>query len=289
MRNADAAMYKAKYDGRSTYRYFTAEIGQQAEYWVEVEHGLKQGLAREEFSLVYQPQVNPQSGETEVVEVLLRWNSARLGQVPPGRFIPIAEEAGSIIEIGDWVLERLCQHINVIGAQSPDNLRYAVNVSGRQLKDPEFVSRALAILEKYRVPAARIEFELTESILIEHEVSVEALQQIKAHGIRLSLDDFGVGYSSLSYLSRYPFDTLKIDRSFVRNINHVDGGATNLCDMIIGIANRLGLQIVAEGVESEGQYEFLRSHGVHLLQGFFLCEPLPKEAMMGFVQRSLPD
>lgn len=276
LRNADTAMYRVKNEGRNAYCFFTREIGDQASYSLELEDQLRRSLKRDELDLHFQPQVDIESGAVIGAEALLRWHSSRFGQVPLDRFIPVAEQTGLIVEIGDWVLERVCQIISEWQAKKLPVLPIAVNISSRQLQKPGFIDMVRDVMSRYEVGMGVIDFEITESLLLEAATLPENIfSDLKALGIRLSLDDFGVGYSSLSYLKRFPFDILKIDRSFVRDINH-DPDDEALIGAIIAIGRALALDVVAEGVETEDQLQLLKQQGAKVAQGYLFSRPLPQ-------------
>lgn len=284
LRNADAAMYRAKQEGRNTYRFYTQDIGQQAHVYVEMDGHLRQVLEREELELFFQPQVRIADGAIVGAEALLRWRNGRLGEVAPSRFIPLAEETGLIVPIGNWVLRQAFTAASDWRRRGLPPIRLAVNISGRQIKEPNFIVEVRSLLAAFDVPVTCLEFEITESLLIENApATVMALRDLKQTGIRLSLDDFGVGYSSLGYLKRYPFDAIKIDRSFIRDIEH-DASDAALCDAIIAMGERLGLQVVGEGVETEKQLQFLKQHGAGLAQGYHIAEPMPLAQFEAFVR-----
>jgi len=278
LRNSDAAMYKAKNEGRNTYRFFTSEIGNQASYYMEMETHLRRVIAKGELSVHYQPQIDMVTKRMVGAEALLRWHSPVLGEVDVERFIPVAEDTGLIVEIGAWVLEKVCNDIVQWQAQGLAPVRIAVNISTRQLKEPNFIEQVQAIVEKKQVSPDSLELEITESLLLENAaMSAHILEQLKRLGFRLSLDDFGVGYSSLSYLRRYPFDALKIDRSFIRDINH-DSDAAALSSAIVAIGESLGMDVVGEGVEEQAHFDVLSQQGATIAQGFLISRPLDKRA-----------
>lgn len=287
LRNADTAMYQAKNEGRNTFRFYTKEIGHKANYYLELEGHLRQSLKRNELELHYQPQVNLESGEVTGAEALLRWHSSHFGQVPLDRFIPVAEETGLIVEIGNWVLECVCRAIQGWREQKLPVIPISVNISSRQLQEPEFVSQVEAILSHYDIGPGLIDFEITESLLLETaSMPLNVFRDIKSLGIRISLDDFGVGYSSLSYLKRFPFDILKIDKSFVQDIDHAADDAA-LIGAFIAIGNALSLEVIAEGVENEIQASFLKRHGATMAQGYFFGRPLPQWQFENYLKKRM--
>ncbi|MBI3773451.1 MAG: EAL domain-containing protein [Gammaproteobacteria bacterium] len=287
LRNADTAMYRAKHEGRNAYRFFTREIGDQASYSLELEEHLRRSLKRNELDLHFQPQVDIETGAVIGAEVLLRWHSSHFGQVPLDRFIPVAEQTGLIVEIGNWVLARVCQIISEWRSRKLPVLPIAVNISSRQLQTPGFIDMVRDVMSRYEIGAGVIDFEITESLLLEASSMPENIfADLKSLGIRLSLDDFGVGYSSLSYLKRFPFDILKIDRSFVRDINH-DPDDEALIGAIIAIGRALALDVVAEGVETEAQLHLLKQLGAKVVQGYLFSRPLPQWEFENYLKNRL--
>ncbi|WP_260294170.1 EAL domain-containing protein [Sedimenticola hydrogenitrophicus] len=275
MRNADAAMYNAKDSGRNTYRFFTPAMNENALRRLEMESRLRHALKNGELSLHYQPQVSADGAELLGAEALLRWHNPVLGQVPPDKFIPLAEDLGVIHEIGEWILLTACRQAYTWFGERQLPFRMAVNVSPLQLRDGRIVPVVRRALEQSGLPPAMLELELTEGLLMEHPEEKEALlRELKGLGVTLALDDFGTGYSSLSYLRRFPFDILKIDRSFIRDLT-TDPDDAELTLSIISMAHSLRLQVVAEGVETLEQLQFLQAHGCDLIQGFYFSKPLP--------------
>ncbi|MGB0747216.1 MAG: bifunctional diguanylate cyclase/phosphodiesterase [Magnetospiraceae bacterium] len=276
LRNADAAMYQAKEAGRSTYRFFTAAMNQQAVARLEMETQLRRALARGEFFLNYQPLFDAQTGVPVGAEALMRWNNDALGMVPPDQFIPLAEDMGIIVEIGDWLLETVCKKAREWSDRGHP-LRLAVNISPRQFRDGVIVDQVLKVIRAGYIPANLLEIEVTEGLLlkdcVDPEITVGSLKDI---GVRLSVDDFGTGYSSLSYLKQFQFDTLKIDKEFVSGVT-TDVDHETLVRTIIAMARALGLSIIAEGVETEAQAEFLRAQGCDILQGYLFQKPMITE------------
>jgi diguanylate cyclase (GGDEF)-like protein/PAS domain S-box-containing protein len=276
MQHADAALYKAKSEGRGRYRYYTDELTDSARHRIECETRLRYAIKNEEFEVYYQPQVHIQTGRIVGAEALIRWNDPIRGIVSPLEFIPIAEETGLIGEIGEWVLNETCRQGKIWFDQG-HRLTLAVNLSAHQVRHqniPEMVENAL---KKSGYPANRLELELTESALMQREEeTVEMLHNLRAHGIRLAIDDFGTGYSSLSYLKRFPIDVLKIDKSFVDDIPF-DKDDMAIVTAIIAMAHALGFQVLAEGTERIEQIEFLKEKGCTMYQGYFKSQPVPAE------------
>ncbi len=275
MKQADIAMYQAKADGRNTLRYFDPEMQAELAARAALEAALREGIVEQQFLLLYQPQVDRLQGITGA-EVLLRWNHPQRGIVSPTEFIPIAEETGLILAIGYWVLEATCMLLYE-WSRLPHNsdLDLAVNVSPYQFKQADFVDRVRAILETTKAPAHHLKLELTESILIDCiQDSIDKMNALKALGVEFALDDFGTGYSSLSYLTRLPLQQLKIDRSFISQLpdNTIDAV---VAQTIINMARSLNMSVIAEGVETEAQLQFIEQQGCTSYQGYLFSKPLP--------------
>ncbi len=275
MRHADAAMYQAKRSGRNNLQFFTPELNARVTRHLHLESDLRHATTRNEFVLHYQPRIDALSGQIAGVESLVRWQHPVEGMIPPGQFIPLAEESGLIIEIGAWIIREACRQHQQWRRDGIGPMPISINLSALQLKDDTLLATLSQAIASFDVPAAQIELELTESLLMEHVgATIAVLQRIKALGFTLSIDDFGTGYSSLNYLCRFPIDKLKIDRSFVQNIH---GAPENLAvtKAIIGLGHTLGLEIVAEGVEHASDVAVLQSVGCDELQGFFYARPMP--------------
>ena len=270
--NADAAMYRAKENGRNNFQFFTEDINARARDRLELESQLRRGLDRDEFTLHYQPQIDARSGQAVGFEALLRWTSPTRGPVSPGVFIPILEESGLIVPIGEWVLREACAWAN--GLPDSDALLISVNLSARQFRHAELHRAVEAALTRSGLPAGRLELEITESSLIDPKMNVATMDRLKRLGARLTVDDFGTGYSSLSYLKRFPIDRLKIDASFVRDVAD-DQDDAEIVTAIIGLAHNLDLRVVAEGVETEAQLEFLSRKNCDEIQGYLVARPMP--------------
>ena len=275
LRNADAAMYQAKESGRNTFRFFTSAMNESSLRRMEMEPHLRLAMDRDEFSLHFQPQVCAATGEIKGVEALLRWNNPALGEVPPDVFISLAEDIGVIHKIGAWVLENACRQICEWNRELDTPLRVAVNISPLQFRDYGLVDTVRRVLDETGLDSELLEIELTEGVLLDNNREKDAmLGNLKGLGITLTMDDFGTGYSSLSYLRSFPFDVIKIDRSFIGDIS-VDQADAELTQSIITMAHILKLQVVAEGVETEEQLQFLRKHRCDLIQGFYTGRPVP--------------
>lgn len=274
IKDADAALHKAKEQGRNTYEFFAPEINVKATERLTLETQFRGALERQELALYYQPQVDLFSGAIIGFEALLRWHHPELGLVSPGRFILIAEENGLIIPVGEWVLEEACRQIKVWQDGGLPALRITVNVSARQFRQPTFVESVQRVLQVSGVPPSLLELELTESsIMQDTDRNVGRLHELKLIGIRLALDDFGTGYSSLGYLQRFPIDTLKVDLTLVRDLA-TSKQAVAIVTAVTAMAQTLGLDVIAEGVETEAQMLRLREHGCRVGQGHFWGVPL---------------
>jgi diguanylate cyclase (GGDEF)-like protein/PAS domain S-box-containing protein len=275
--NADAAMYRAKEQGRNNYQYFTRDMNERAIQRVQMEAALRQALEREEFRLFYQPKVDLVTGKICGFEALLRWQHPDKGMVLPGEFIPVLEETGLIVPTGEWVLRTACLQI---GAWQKAGLKVppvSVNLSARQFEQKSLKTAVRQILRDTKVDPSLVEFEITESLLMnDPEGAARTLHSLKESGVRLSMDDFGTGYSSLGYLKRFPIDTLKIDRTFVRDIS-TDADDATLTRAIINLAQTLRLKVIAEGVETEDQLAFLRTNGCDEMQGYLFARPAGAE------------
>ena len=284
MRNADLALYKAKADGRGTHRLFELEMDRQMQVRRGLEVDLRRAVALRQLELAYQPQTNLSDGRLMGFEALLRWNHPRHGVVPPGAFIPLAEEVGLIVPIGAWVLRAACAE----AATWPGDLSVAVNLSAVQFRDPRLVETVSAALSVSGLPPERLELEITEGALLEDTNSVlTALNAMRAQGVRVSMDDFGTGYSSLSYLQRFPFDRIKIDQSFVRNMVGHDSAA--IIRAVAGLGASLGMSTVAEGVETRDQLDRIRAEGCTAAQGYLISRPLHASAARSFIQTYVAD
>ncbi len=275
LRHADVAMYHAKEKGRNSYYFYSEEMNQSARDRLVLENRLRADIENKKgFALVYQPKIDMRTNQVCGMEALVRWENQELGMVSPARFIPIAEESGLIVPLGRWILQTACEQLKAWLTQSDQPLKIAVNLSGRQLKQPDLVPMVAEVLEKTGLDPALLELELTESMLMETvENTIELLQQLKDLGVSLAIDDFGTGYSSLSYLTRFPIDTLKIDRSFVNDLESDQNDAT-IVEAIVVMAHSLELQVVAEGVENEFQRHFLQERHCDQFQGFLFSKPV---------------
>ncbi|NWN90717.1 EAL domain-containing protein [Marinobacter adhaerens] len=275
LQHADAAMYQAKRQGKSSYAHFTPEMHEQSHERLQMESRLRRALELEEFELHFQPILETATGQLRTVEALLRWNNPVMGMTLPDRFIPLAEETGLIIPIGEWVFEEACRAANRWKLLTGRDIDISVNVSPRQFRDPRFTGSVKAALSRNDLAPERLELEITERLLLDNSIeTADILRQLDREGVRLAVDDFGTGYSALSYLKGYPFDTLKIDKSFIHDVTQ-EQEAGALVRAIINMAHSLGLTITAEGVDDALQAEFLKKEGCDLAQGYFYSVPLP--------------
>lgn len=277
MKHADAAMYHAKNRGRNTFEFFSQAINRGVRERLEIENGLRDALKHGGFRLHYQPQIDLATGSVCSVEALLRWRHPVLGAITPDRFIPIAEETKLILPLGLWVIDRACHQMRSWRNEGIAGVRMAINVSVKQLQDESFFEALGSIVERHGLSGSDIELEITESAIMENLSRVQAiLKSLQDYGITLSIDDFGTGYSSLGRLKLLPIQSLKIDRSFVQDIE-TDHGNAKICDGIIALGHSLGLTIIAEGVETEAQKNLLQNSGCDAIQGFLVAKPLPAD------------
>ena len=277
LRNADTAMYCSKEAGRNTYHYYTESMNQGVARRLLLEEHLRGALMRGEFRLHYQPQIELASGRLIGTEALLRWNNPELGEVSPAEFIPIAEQTGLIVSIGEYVITESLAQLAQWQQMAEQPLRMAVNVSPRQFRDPALVPFIERAIKRTGVPAECLELEITEGVLMSGHSYVDiALSAINRLGVAIAMDDFGTGYSSLSYLRNYPFDILKIDRSFIDDVP-MDEADRELVNATIAMAHGLGLKVVAEGVETRGQLDYLKAQGCDYAQGYLFSSAVPGE------------
>lgn len=284
LKNADMAMYKSKELGKNRYVIYDPSLQTVVDDRMKLGKNLRDALSKNEFLLYFQPQIDLRTGTVSGFEALLRWISPELGMVPPLKFIKITEENGMIIELGEWVLEKACQFIKRLERTTGAQFSIAVNVSIIQLMQDNFVQQVLDILDKYQVAPEAVELEITESVLIESfDVIYRKLKMLRDHRIRIALDDFGKGYSSLNYLCQLPISTLKIDKTFIDNIVDIDKGPIITGD-IVAIGHKVGLEVIAEGVEAKEQMEYLVKHGCDKIQGYFYCKPLPEKEVIQYIK-----
>ena len=283
LKNADTAMYHAKAAGRNNYQFFAEAMNEASAERLNIERKLRHALARNELHLAYQPQFRADGSRPTGVEALLRWHHPEEGPISPVRFVPVAEETGIIVEIGDWVLRTACREVQAWIDRGLPPLRVAVNVSARQLRRRDFCEMVAGALAESGLPAELLELEITESSVMENpEEAIAILSRLGRMGVSLAVDDFGTGYSSLSYLKRFPIDHLKIDRSFVSDIEQ-DLNDRAIAFGTIALAHSLGLNVIAEGVETEDQLELLRSNGCDEVQGYLFSKPLDGHTAYAFL------
>jgi diguanylate cyclase (GGDEF)-like protein len=289
LNHADLALYAAKSEARGDFRFFVPQMATQTRRRMQIEQGLRDALARNELQLVYQPQISLQTWRVIGFEALLRWNHPELGDVPPAEFVPVAEDCGLILDIGQWVLREAC----LAAREWPEATHVSVNVSSVQAMSHDLCESIRRMLEEFGMPARRLELEITESVFLnETHATIQGLRALKDLGLRIALDDFGTGYSSLAYLRRFPFDTLKIDHSFVRELMS-RGDARAIVRSIVGLARTLNMNTVAEGVEEPQQLDVLGGYGCGAIQGHFVARPMHASEVPGFVaawaERPRPD
>lgn len=280
---ADLAMYKAKQEGRNNYQWYTNDLNQRSDERVTLRNDLQKAIESQAFDLYYQPQIDGRGGRIVGFEALLRWQHPERGFIPPAVFIPLAESTGQIIPLSEWVLDTACRQISQLGEQGINGLSVAVNISPVQFQRNNFVDAVQAALQKYSFRAELLELEITETVLFTNaEQAIETLHRLKQLGVRISIDDFGTGFSSLNYLKRLPIDKVKIDRSFVQDIIR-DRDDAAITRGIISMAHHLRLKVVAEGVETEPQLAFLKKCRCDEFQGYYFAKPMPYTQIAGFL------
>jgi EAL domain-containing protein (putative c-di-GMP-specific phosphodiesterase class I) len=287
MKNADIAMYLAKEQGKNNFQFYSEDIKIQSLERMTLETSLRHALERNEFLLHYQAKLDLKTKEITGVEALLRWQHPDLGMLTPVQFIPIAEETGLIVAIGRWVLKTACAQNVAWQRDGLPPLCMAVNLSARQFTDENLLQDIVTVLEESGMRPELLELELTESMVMQHpEQARKLLTAIKQMGVRIAIDDFGVGYSSLAQIKRFPIDTLKVDRSFIRDLaeNAEDRAIT---EAIITMGKTLSLTVVAEGVETQEQQSFLSDHACDAMQGFYFSKPIPHDEFASFMRQRL--
>jgi diguanylate cyclase (GGDEF)-like protein/PAS domain S-box-containing protein len=285
VRNADIAMYRAKHLGKNNYQFYSNEMSARAFERLTLETSLRHALKRDEFFLEYQPQIDSRSGKIKAVEALLRWQHPELGVVSPSDFVPILEETGLIVKVGDWTLRTACDQVVKWHQQGFAGLRVCVNLSSRQFNDPDFIQSFHSIISETGIKPERLELELTESLLMRNaSKTISALNTLSHIGVQIAVDDFGTGYSSLNYLRRFPISTLKIDRSFVQDVIE-DSDDAAIASAIIVMGQTLNLNVVAEGVESEAQLEFLNQRHCYEIQGNIFSNPLDADGITALLEK----
>lgn len=289
IKNADTAMYQAKENGRQSYQFFKPAMNVRAVERQSIEESLRRALERQEFALHYQPKINLKTGEITGAEALLRWMHPARGTVPPGQFIPVAEDCGLILPIGNWVLHEACYQARAWVDAGLPLATMAVNISAMEFRDENFLEGVFAALEETGLDARYLELELTESVLMKHAESTQSiLKALRAKGIQLAVDDFGTGYSSLSYLRKFPIDALKIDQSFVRQITTAPD-ETTIVTAIISMGRSLKLRVVAEGVETMEELAFLQGHHCDEAQGYYFSRPVLAEKFAALLKTGMPE
>ena len=288
LKHADTAMYQAKAMGRHTYQVYSESMDEKNRHRAILASALRRAIDRNELSLVFQPRLSISRQRVTGVEALLRWDSKEFGMVSPAQFIPLAEESGMILELGAWALREACLTLREWHEQGLEELSMAVNVSSTQLQRGDLQAVVARTLQETGIPANRLELELTESVIMTHpEQNADTLRACRRLGISLAIDDFGTGYSSLAYLKRLPLTTLKIDREFIGDLNH-DTDDEAITSTIITMGQSLALKVVAEGVETWDQYEFLRNHGCDEVQGHWVSQALGADQCLRFIRDYYP-
>jgi EAL domain-containing protein (putative c-di-GMP-specific phosphodiesterase class I) len=286
--HADAALHQAKAQGRGVLRFFSPELSNRARSRLTLEADLRQAIERQELVLHYQPQIDLQSGRIVGLEALVRWNHPVRGMVPPGEFIAFAEESGLVVRMGDWVLQEAARQIRAWSEAGLAPPQVAVNVSAVQLSRGHLVDAVQHCLASSGIAPQQLELEITESfIMLDRDRSLQSLAELKALGVRLSIDDFGTGYSSLAYLQQLEVHKLKVDMSFVRDMTTNSGNAS-IVRAVVAMGHSLGLEVVAEGVETQEQAVYLRQLHCNAIQGYLVSRPLPAEQMTAFLQAFAP-
>jgi len=282
IQQADLAMYKAKQQGRNNYQWYTKDLNQKVSERVTLRNELQKAIETEAFQLYYQPQIDGRSGQVIGIEALLRWDHAEQGFISPAQFIPVAEDTGQIIPLSQWVLETACRQNRELNSQSQTSTTVAVNISPVQFQRANFVENVRATLELTGLPADLLELEITETVLLDNaERAIHTLHALKSLGVRISIDDFGTGFSSLNYLKRLPIDKVKIDRSFVNEVIS-DRHDAAITQGIISMAHHLKLKVIAEGVETEPQFAFLKKNHCDAFQGYYFARPMPFPQLQAF-------
>lgn len=294
LRNADVAMYHAKSAGRNNYQFYAARMNEAASERLQLENALRQAVAsispeQSQFALHFQPQIDAASGQIIGLEALARWQHEILGNIPPSRFIPVAEDTGLIQPLGDWVFWESCRHVRRLKDLGIFGIPVAVNISAQQLRHENLPLTVRGAMACYDLSASDLELEITESTAMQNpEITIAILNQLSDMGIALAIDDFGTGYSSLAYLKHLPIQRLKLDQSFVKDIES-DRSDAAICSATIALGHNLGLKLVAEGVETKEQEDFLSNLGCDFMQGYLYSKPLPFEQLLSFIQSHKPE
>ncbi|HSW93864.1 MAG TPA: bifunctional diguanylate cyclase/phosphodiesterase [Gammaproteobacteria bacterium] len=279
-RNAALAMHRAKQAGSGVFHYFTKAMNFEAHEHIQLEMALKKAINNHEFILHYQPKLNLRDGSIEGVEALIRWENPEMGLITPSRFIPLAEETGLIMPIGEWVLREACQTNQAWQTEGYEPISIAVNLSAKQFQHPNIAELVKTILSESGMDPKYLELEITETAVMEDvEAAITKLNDIKKMGVQISIDDFGTGYTSISYLKKFPINGLKIDQSFIKDIPE-NANNTAITSAIIALAHTLGMKVVAEGVETAGQLQYLTDNKCDIVQGYYLSRPLPEQKIV---------
>ena len=277
IKNADVAMYHAKETGRNTFRLYSPTMNSEAMGRMRLDQQLRRAVEAGQFAMVYQPIANTETGAVIGAEALVRWNHPERGVLSPAEFIAMTEESGLIVRLGEWILRNVCAQGKAWADQGVGPLRLSVNLSGRQLQRADIVDLIWEILQETKLPPRSLVLELTESVLMQPDSPVAAsIRALAKLGVAFAVDDFGTGYSSLSYLKHFPVDTLKIDRSFIKDVL-TDSDDAAITGAVIALGKALGISVVAEGVETEAQAAYLAEHGCHQIQGYFVGQPMPAD------------
>jgi diguanylate cyclase (GGDEF)-like protein/PAS domain S-box-containing protein len=289
IKNADTAMYQAKENGRQSYQFFKSAMNVRAVERQSIEENLRRALERQEFSLHYQPKINLRNGEITGAEALIRWTHPIRGPVSPAQFIPVAEDCGLILPIGNWVLREACKQARAWVDAGLRSATMAVNISSMEFRDDNFLENVFSVLKETGLDPRSLELELTESVLMKRaESAASVLQTLRARGVRIAVDDFGTGYSSLSYLRKFPIDALKIDQSFVRQITAAPDDTT-IVTAVISMGRSLKLRVVAEGVETHEELEFLQAHQCDEAQGYYFSRPVLPQIFAKMLKTGIPE
>lgn len=275
LKNADQALFRVKEKGKAHYQFYRSAKTESFANIVSLETQLRKALERDEFILLYQPQVDLRSGKTKSFEALIRWNSKEFGLVPPAEFIPLSEDTGLIIPIGNWVIEQACKQIKEWNELNGEDITIAINISAKQFQQPTLVNTIQEAIHTYQIKPSLLEIEITEGVMQDTLETAPILKSLKDLGVSIAIDDFGTGYSSLNYLKSFPIDVLKVDQSFVRGV-HTNEKDAAITTTIIHLANSLGMTVVAEGIEEEAQATFLLNTNCHIGQGYYYSKPLSK-------------
>jgi len=287
IKNADTAMYQAKENGRQNYQFFKPAMNVRAVERQSIEESLRRALDRRELTVHYQPKIDLNTGEITGAEALVRWNHPEHGPIPPGKFIPVAEDCGLILPIGNWVLHEACRQVRTWADAGLSLASIAVNISAIEFRHEHFLDGVFTILQDTGLNPRRLELELTETVLMKRAESTESvLKNLRAAGVHLAVDDFGTGYSSLSYLRKFPVDSLKIDQSFIRQITATPDD-TAIIAAVIGMGRSLNLRVIAEGVETQAELEFLQAHQCDEAQGYYFSRPLPAQEFARLLRTGL--